>query len=64
MKTLGLQKYSASNMKILRHKQVGFFLKAELTHMILILSTSTEINDIFEECHMGVLMMESYLKVK
>ncbi len=40
MKTLGLQKYSASNMKILRNKQVGFFLKAELSHLILIHSTA------------------------
>ncbi len=42
-------------MKILRHKQVGFFLKAEfkaeLSHLILILSTSTEINHIYEECN-------------
>ncbi len=35
-------------MKILRHKQVGFILKAELTHLILIkMSSSTEMN--FEE---------------
>ncbi len=38
-------------MKILRHKQVGFTLKAELSHLILIKMSETEINVIFEECH-------------
>ncbi len=44
-------------MKILRHKQVGLILKAELTHLILIqLSSSAEMEDIFEECHISVLI--------
>ncbi len=42
-------------MKILRHKKVGFIVKAELTHLILIqMSSSAEIN--FEESHMSVQM--------
>ncbi len=58
MKTLGSQKYSASNKKILRNKQVGFFLKAEQSHLILIHGTvSTEINYISQECHMIFLIM-------
>ncbi len=46
-------------MKILRNKQVGFILKAELTHLILFkMSSSTEMNDISEECHMVLFDME------
>ncbi len=39
-------------MKILRNKQVGFIMKAEVTRLILIkMSSSTEMNTFFEEYH-------------
>ncbi len=44
-------------MKILRNKQVGFIMKAEVTHLILIkMSSSTEMNFFFEEYHKSVII--------
>ncbi len=42
-------------MNILRNKQVDFFLKAELSHLILIYRTA--FCHISEECHMVFLIM-------
>ncbi len=44
-------------MKILWNKQVGFIMKAEVTHLILIkMSSSTEMNNFFEEYHKSVII--------